>query len=146
MGGAILSEPKQFWHSVSVSSDGSFVFWGTARAPHQPGCRAVSVSSDGSFVFWGERLKDARYVFPPRFQYPLMDRLYFGGRQSPPVQLGSLAVSVSSDGSFVFWGDHDADLAWQTAAVSVSSDGSFVFWGVEMLHAAGTRSVGFSIL
>ena len=64
----------------------------------------VSVSSDGSFVFWGSLL------FPictqeSEFQYPLMDRLYFGGCRLLIQSKEAFSVSVSSDGSFVFWGD-----------------------------------------
>ena len=39
-----------------------------------------------------------------KFQYPLMDRLYFGGDAEQINALSAGEVSVSSDGSFVFWG------------------------------------------
>ena len=42
------------------------------------------------------------------FQYPLMDRLYFGGIYALRPVLKTRGVSVSSDGSFVFWG-HDGE-------------------------------------
>ena len=39
----------------------------------------VSVSSDGSFVFWGDPVATPSVPVSLTFQYPLMDRLYFGG-------------------------------------------------------------------
>ena len=39
-----------------------------------------------------------------QFQYPLMDRLYFGGEARHCAVYTVRDVSVSSDGSFVFWG------------------------------------------
>ena len=64
-----------------------------------------------------------------RFQYPLMDRLYFGGGTVHTPPTSSASVSVSSDGSFVFWGAPPVLACSRASDVSVSSDGSFVFWG-----------------
>ena len=143
-GGEVYDDLFFFVSFVSVSSDGSFVFWGAFAQHARVSTCEVSVSSDGSFVFWGALRWWCVAMQCDAFQYPLMDRLYFGGPWRATIPHSHAPVSVSSDGSFVFWGLLQLDNNRLTALVSVSSDGSFVFWGGRFPDSC-TRSCDVSV-
>ena len=121
-------------------------FGGKGRQAKKGREAKVSVSSDGSFVFWGGQYPIFIFFSVYMFQYPLMDRLYFGGYIQPANGERKIAVSVSSDGSFVFWGGCPRKQGRPSVHVSVSSDGSFVFWGARKMSMSSLVSTCFSIL
>ena len=87
---------------VSVSSGGSSLFWGQHLE-----YRAEKLEESFSILWWIEfvlgRIPSIAAECPRLFQYPLVDRVYFGVER-PFVVHVRRKVSVSSGGSSLFWG------------------------------------------